>query len=276
MTTTLVESAAALAPELRAAVRDLVLVLADSKRLLGFRYGGWILGAPELETGIACAAMAQDEWGHARLMYALLKDFGDDVERLEHARPPGEYRSMAVLDREPEDWAGVVALNLLADGALTVQIAAFRDCCYLPLRQRTEKLLAEERYHQAHGVAWARRYATGAPAARDAFAATARTLLPAVLAWFGPAGAQADALAEAGICDAGPDELRRRFLALNAAVLEPLGIDPRAPALAPDFRDFDEERRRSRRPGEPAGDGPDAETITRVRGDRNRAFLVDA
>ena len=38
----------------------LILVLADSKRLLGMRYGQWILGA-----GLgcdACAAMAQDEW----------------------------------------------------------------------------------------------------------------------------------------------------------------------------------------------------------------------
>jgi 1,2-phenylacetyl-CoA epoxidase catalytic subunit len=64
----------------RAAVRDLVLVLADSKRMLGMRYGQWILGAPELEAGIACASMAQDEWGHGRLLYALLRDFGEDVD----------------------------------------------------------------------------------------------------------------------------------------------------------------------------------------------------
>jgi ring-1,2-phenylacetyl-CoA epoxidase subunit PaaC len=53
-------------------IRDLILIMADSKRLLGTRYAEWILGAPELETGIACASMAQDEWGHARLLYALL------------------------------------------------------------------------------------------------------------------------------------------------------------------------------------------------------------
>ncbi len=269
MATALVESADALAPGLREAVRDLVLVLADSKRLLGFRYGGWILGAPELETSIACAAMAQDEWGHARLLYALLKDFGEDVEALEHGREPGEYRCMTALDREPDDWAGVVALNTLADNALTVQLGAFRDCCYLPLRQRTEKLLAEERYHQAHGAAWASRYAADA-GARAVLSAAAGALLPDILGWFGPAGGRGEVLVAAGICDAAPDELRARFLALNAPVLEALGLDGQATSCALPLDDFDEANRR------PVGAGaPDAETITRVRGDRNRDFLVD-
>ena len=63
---------------------DAAASVADSKRLLGMRYANWILGAPELEAGIACASMAQDEWGHCRLLYALLRDFGDDVDALEH------------------------------------------------------------------------------------------------------------------------------------------------------------------------------------------------
>ncbi len=270
MPAVLAENAEALAPELRRALRDLILVLADSKRLLGFRYGGWILGAPELETGIACAAMAQDEWGHARLLYALLKDFGDDVEQLEHGRGHDEYCSMQVLDREPDDWAGVVALNAFADTALSVQLDALRDCCYLPLRQRTEKLLAEEQYHLAHGAAWARRYAAASPEARAAFAATARTMLPPLLAWFGPDGGRAALLAAAGACDASADELRERFLSACLPVLTPLqaaDFDPWGARIPLD--PFDECRRRSG-PG-----GPDAETITRVRGDRNRDFLVE-
>ena len=61
-------------------VRDhlgsLLIVLADNKRLLGMRYSDWLLGAPALEAGIACSAMAQDEWGHGRILYAMLRDFG--------------------------------------------------------------------------------------------------------------------------------------------------------------------------------------------------------
>ncbi len=266
MATTLVESADALAPPARDALRDLILVLADSKRLLGFRYGSWILGAPELETGIACASMAQDEWGHARLLYALLRDFGENVERLEHGREPDEYRSMEVLDREPPEWAGVVALNALADTALSLQLEALRDCCYLPLRQRTEKLLAEEQYHQAHGAAWARRYARTSPASRQVLCDAFASALPSLLRWFGDDAGAGRTLANAGVTSASADGVRAAFLARVRPLLDELGLAAASPPA--DFRDFDQARRRG------AG-GPDAETITRVRGDRNRDFLVD-
>ena len=49
------ENSAALPEAERASVRDLILALADRKRLLGMRYADWTLGAPELEAGIACA-----------------------------------------------------------------------------------------------------------------------------------------------------------------------------------------------------------------------------
>ncbi|MGH7463997.1 MAG: Phenylacetic acid catabolic protein, partial [Longimicrobiales bacterium] len=140
-----------LSEPVREAVRDLILVLADSKRVLGMRYGNWMLGAPELEAGIACASMAQDEWGHARLLYALLKDFGDDVDRLEHGREAAEYRNMEVLDAEPASWPELVAVNAFVDLALTLQLKALTRSSYLPLRQRVHKLIEEEAFHSAHG-----------------------------------------------------------------------------------------------------------------------------
>ncbi|MBX6362523.1 MAG: phenylacetate-CoA oxygenase subunit PaaI [Gemmatimonadetes bacterium] len=271
MSTTLVETPADLTPEQRAAVHDLILVLADSKRLLGFRYASWILGAPELEAGIAFASMAQDEWGHARLLYALLKDFDDDVRHLEHGREPGEYRNLEVLDHEPDGWPGIIALNALADQALSAQLEAFRGSAYLPLRQRVEKLLAEERFHIAHGTAWFRRLARATPAARAEIAAAARAVLPTLLRWFGPQGGRDQALVQAGIADAAGDELRGRYLAAIAPLLQELGL---AAADAPypvvlDFDGFDEASRRV------STTGPDPETVARIRGDKNRPFLVD-
>jgi ring-1,2-phenylacetyl-CoA epoxidase subunit PaaC len=269
MAATVAESAEALDPQLRGALRDLVLVLADSKRLLGYRYGSWILGAPTLEAGIACASMAQDEWGHARLLYALLKDFGEDVDALEHERDPDDYVAMEPLDREPATWAGVVALNALADTALAVQIEALRDCCYLPLRQRTEKVLAEERYHAAHGGAWARRYLHAGPAASAALAEAIRSVLPGLLRWFGPPGGRGRLLADAGAADADADALRERFRERTGPVLRDLADDGLVPAVI-DYTGFDEARRRG------SGGSPDVATIVRIRGDRNREFLIDA
>src|SRR3954467_13207859 len=141
MTQAIVEAAKAtdLAPETRTSVRDLLLVLADTKRILGMRYAEWILGAPELEAGIACASMTQDEWGHARLLYALLKDFGDDVDVVEHGRQPSQYANMQLLDHAPSSWPELVAINVLADGALSLQLEALGNSTYIPLRQRVQK-----------------------------------------------------------------------------------------------------------------------------------------
>ncbi len=257
-----------LTPGTRTAVRDLILVMADSKRLLGTRYAGWMLGAPELEGGIALASMAQDEWGHGRLLYALLKDFDEDVDALEHGREPDAYCSIEALDHEASDWASLVALNVLVDGALTVQFEAMRESSWAPMRQRVEKMLDEEQFHAAHGTAWAHWFARkgddGRAMLRDAFAA----MLPTALRWFGPDSDRAKALVAEGVMDASGSNLRARFVARVEPILANLGIDGEAKA-APDFGDFDEARRRV------AGTAPDAKTIEHVRGDKNRAFLMD-
>lgn len=253
----------------REAIRDLILVLADSKRLLGYRYAEWMLGAPELETGIACSSMAQDEWGHARLLYALLKEFGDDVDALEHGREPSEYRNMEILDESPAEWADTVALMALADPALSIQLEALRGSRYEPLSQRVEKLLDEERFHAAHGAAWFRRLANGTAASRDALAAAVDRAMPSVLAWFGPDSERSRRLQEVHVSDATGPMLRSRFLERVGPLLELVGRADAYDQDGVDLEGFDEARRRA------GGRGPDDATIRKVRGDHNRAFLMD-
>lgn len=257
--------AAELPDEIRDAVRDLILVLADSKRVLGMRYGQWILGAPELEAGIACASMAQDEWGHGRLLYALLREFGEDVDHLEHGRQAGEYRSIEAVDREPQSWTDIVAVNALVDTALTVQLEALARSAYVPLRQRVQKLIEEEAFHAAHGAAWFRRIA-GSDDGRQQLRDAVSRLVPAILRWFGPDSPRAQALLAAGMTDATGAALRTRFLQRAAPLLTIIGAEHFAD---PDFAGFDETRRRN------PGTAPDERTIAQIRGDRNRAFLMD-
>lgn len=233
------------------ATRDLILVLADSKRLLGTRYAEWILGAPELEAGIACASMAQDEWGHGRLLYALLKDFGDDPEKIEHGREAHEYCCIEALDRAPQSWPELIVLNALVDGALTIQLEALRESNHVPLRQRVGKLLDEEVFHAQHGVAWLRRLAAASAELRGEVGEVAKAALVPVLRWFGPG--------------AGGDVLRAQYLQRVEPLLGVLQIA--APSVT--FDNFDAVRRRTK------GTSPDAPTIQRVRGDKNRMFLMD-
>ncbi len=153
------EKAEQLPEDVRAPLRDLILALADSKRVLGLRYSDRMLGSPTLEAGIAASSMAQDEWGHARLTYALLGDLGDEPKALEHERPASGFRSIAALDVGVDGWPGMVAAALLVDSALSVQYAALLDSRYTPVHNRVQKLLDEERFHFQYAAGWARRIA---------------------------------------------------------------------------------------------------------------------
>lgn len=248
------------------ATRDLILVLADSKRLLGMRYAEWILGAPELEAGIACASMAQDEWGHGRLLYSLLKDFGDDTDQIEHGREAADYRSIEVLDSAPRDWLELIAVNALVDAALSVQLEALRESSHQPLRQRVGKMLDEEVFHAQHGVAWFKRLAQGDGGAESRLQAAAAQALHGALRWFGPDAGRGMELLGAGVVTASPNALRERYLERGAPLLSAARVTP--PERV-DFSNFDEVTRRTR------GSAPDADTIKHIRGDKNRIYLMD-
>ena len=58
---------------------SLVGSLADNKAALGRRYAEWAISAPTLESAVAAAAMAQDELGHARSTYPVLKALGAEA-----------------------------------------------------------------------------------------------------------------------------------------------------------------------------------------------------
>jgi ring-1,2-phenylacetyl-CoA epoxidase subunit PaaC len=249
--------------------RDLILTLADTKRLLGMRYAEWILGAPALEAGIACASMAQDEWGHGRLLYALLKEFGDDVEKLEHGRQPADYRNIEVLDESPSSWPELVVINALVDSAVTVQLEALRESSHTPLRQRVGKILDEEEFHAAHGTAWLKRIATSSPEGKQQIRNALDKALPVLLRWFGPDAERTRSLLENGVMNANGTELRTRFLERIAPLLSVADDAKAVRNIQPEFNGFDEVTRRSH------NRGPDASTIARIRGDKNRAFLMD-
>ena len=249
--------------------RDLILVLADTKRLLGMRYAEWILGAPALEAGIACASMAQDEWGHGRLLYSLLKQFGDDPDQLEHGREAKDYRNIELLDAAPETWIDLVAINALVDAAVSVQLDALRESSHAPLRQRVGKILDEEEFHAAHGAAWLKRIANASPEAQAMLRGSLDRVVPVVLRWFGPDSQRAKEMLADGVVNANGSELRARFLERVAPLLSAAEEVGAVRDIEPKFDGFDEISRRTN------NTGPDAATIKRIRGDKNRAFLMD-
>jgi ring-1,2-phenylacetyl-CoA epoxidase subunit PaaC len=274
-----VDRAELLSDDARAALRDLILALADSKRVLGLRYSDRMLGAPTLEAGIAASSMAQDEWGHGRLTYALLSDFGDDPKGdLEHARAAAEYRSAGVLDRGFTSWSEIIAAGLLLDTAFTVQYGALVDSRYTPVHNRVQKMLDEEKIHFQYFAAWTRRMASIVEV-RAELAAALRAYLPHALQWLGrQESPTAQILVSEGLVREGADALRARLLQRVGPVLADAGLASEVELVERDgawshagelnWEGWDDARRR-------AGGSLDEATAARARGDKNRALLMD-
>src|SRR4029077_2071120 len=53
----------------RAAVRGLLLAIADDELVLGHRHSEWTGFAPDIESDVAMSSIAQEDIGHARVLY---------------------------------------------------------------------------------------------------------------------------------------------------------------------------------------------------------------
>jgi ring-1,2-phenylacetyl-CoA epoxidase subunit PaaC len=256
-----------LSQETQRALFDLLLVLADSKHILGLRYGEW-LGAPSLEASIAAVSMAQDEFGHARLLYGLLDSFYRELNFPKRQEEPSQYRNLEPLDRAFSGWTDFVVANVLVDLAVTVQLESFRASSYVPLRQRVGKILQEERFHFQHGKGWVLRLVSAGPKAKAELERKLRTVWPTVSAWFGkPASSREHALTQSAVQETDSDGLRTRFVEYLGPLFQQADLSVIAwdaitgqsvMTATPDWTGWDESFRRFSRTG------PDKETFAQI------------
>jgi phenylacetate-CoA oxygenase PaaI subunit len=198
----------------------LVLSLADNKAAMGRRYGEWAVSAPTLESGVAAAAMAQDELGHARSTYPLLKQLGIDNDSEDRMDIHG---CIPLLADPLPDWETFIAVNLVVDGMLTAFVEAAQDSTFTGLQQRARKILQEERSHQSHARAWTRRLARDDSEA-ERLTDALRTCWEQIADWPGDPDAYATLVADGSVTGT-PDELRARVRARVADALEGTSVE---------------------------------------------------
>jgi phenylacetate-CoA oxygenase PaaI subunit len=215
-----------LTPKTQAVLLNLLLQLADNKYVLGRRYAEWVNSAPLLEAAVAAAAMTQDELGHARSIYPLLRSFPDAPPVLKKEADRENMSNIAFLDSPFTHWTDFVAACFLFDQALSVVFEAARDSIYEPLQQRAEKILQEETFHRMFAITWLRSLSKPGTVARQTLGQALHRIWPEVICWLGQPDEKYQQVAiDQGLISDDIDTMQQKFLRRVGPVLQELGYD---------------------------------------------------
>jgi len=209
----------------RAAVSALVRAMADDEFVLAERYTEWQVRSPTLESDLALSNVAQDEYGHARLWYDLLGDFGESEADLIWEADPSDFRHATLVELPfPDgDWADAVLRSYLFDVYEKLNLEALEDSSYPRIRDRVGKVQSEEEYHREHAENWLERLCADEEG-RGHVQQAADRLFPYALTLFVPTDRES-AIVEFGIRTEPLDSLREDWFAEVIPFLESLGID---------------------------------------------------
>jgi ring-1,2-phenylacetyl-CoA epoxidase subunit PaaC len=225
MSTPMLDRASALPGEVVPALVDLVVALADNKHALGLRYGEWCSSGPTIEAGVAATAMAQDELGHARVLYGLLEELPGAPRRSEHEWSAADARTIALLADPFPGWPHLIVATVMVDQTLTHVLETALESRYLPLRQRARKLIEEEQFHAIHGRGWLLQLAREGPQVRAELQEIVRQVWADTLCWFGPdAGGALVPLVRIGVLREAGEAVRQRFLTAVAPLYREAGL----------------------------------------------------
>jgi ring-1,2-phenylacetyl-CoA epoxidase subunit PaaC len=208
-----------LPPNVRDALAELLLTLADDEFVIGFWDSEWTGIAPLLEEDVAFSSIAQDEIGHARVFYEMLAQLtGEHPDRIAFGRQPEDYRHASLVDHGRGDWAFSIARCWLYEIADAVRLDALRESSFAPLGEVVAKIRREERYHMAHLDAWLRRLANGGDEPRARLKEALEKLRSHSHSVFAPLAGE-ELLLEAGILAAPMATLEKQWAAEAARVL---------------------------------------------------------
>lgn len=205
-------------------VEELLFRLADDEYVIAERYTEWQIYAPTIESDLALANIAQDEFGHARLWYDVLEERGYEEKDLLWERAPEDFRhsTLCELAFEEGDWADPVVRSYLYDTAERLRLEALVDSSDPAIADRVVKVLSEERYHREHAQSWLERLSEGSESRKRVQAALDR-LFPHALSLFEP-GENETEIVSKGLRTESLDDLRKEWFEITIPYLESVGL----------------------------------------------------
>ena len=111
-------------------------------------FGRAISAAPNWAEKELAAEFAAEEARHSRGLYNLLRDLGEEPEKIIAGRPDAEEFWGVDLD----NWLEIAVFNFTVDRAGSHQIMEYRESSYVPWAESQEEVLADEEDHYDNGV----------------------------------------------------------------------------------------------------------------------------
>jgi ring-1,2-phenylacetyl-CoA epoxidase subunit PaaC len=173
--------------EVKHALTNKLLALADDEFILGHRNSEWAGHAPILEEDIAFANIAQDELGHANIWYSLYSRLtAADADELVYWRDAAAYRNAPLVELPQGDWAFSMLRQYLFDTAELIRLPLLAESRYSPLAEAAGKIRPEEIYHYRHTHAWIKRLGLGTEESNRRLQTAVATLWPHTRPLFAP------------------------------------------------------------------------------------------
>jgi ring-1,2-phenylacetyl-CoA epoxidase subunit PaaC len=196
----------------RTALCGVLLAWADDELILGHRHSEWTGFAPDIESDVALSSIAQEELGHARVLYEqVAAATGTTPDALAFGRGPQAFRNAVLVD--------------------AVRLADLAAAPLGPFAALARALQREEKYHLLFSDAWLVRLARAGHEASARLQAALEAAWPDALGLFEETDDHAHLVAS-GLLPAGASAQRGRFEGAVRPRLEELGLRPPLAAAA--------------------------------------------
>lgn len=170
-----IESPADLTPFYREHLINLLYMQADSELAGALGYVPCVPMSPNVEEFLASSMIVKDEFRHARVVYKLLENLGEDVNthvgghdftlRLGDtnadlgSKRAADDKRVNIFYYPIDSWVDFCMFNFCMDRGAGHQLEDSLDATYKPWARVLDGIFREEKFHIAHGDNWVKRLA---------------------------------------------------------------------------------------------------------------------